>query len=90
MVSGLNHAYRDAHTAIKEQPIETRGVIIGNGSWLGAGVVVTAGVTIGEHCVVGAGSIVTKDIPDYSVVVGNPARVVKAYDPDLGSWVKKS
>lgn len=90
VVSGLNHAYQDAHTAIKDQPIETGAVIIGSGCWLGANVVVTAGVTIGEHCVVAAGSIVTKNIPGYSVVVGNPARVVKAYDPDSGAWVKVS
>lgn len=90
VVSGLNHAYRDANKAIKDQPIETATIKIGNGSWLGAGVVVTAGVAIGEHCVVAAGSIVTKNIPDYSVVVGNPGRVVKTYDAALDAWVKVS
>ena len=90
VVSGLNHAYQDARTAIKDQPIETRAIRVGRGCWLGANVVVTAGVTIGEHCVVAAGSVVTKDIPAYSVVVGNPGRVVKTFDAARQVWVKVS
>ena len=90
VVSGLNHAYRDAGTAIKDQPIEKKAIVIGSGSWLGANVVVTAGVTIGRHCVVAAGSVVTKDIPDYSVAVGNPARVAKHYDAGQDAWVRVS
>ena len=42
---------------------------------------ILAGVTIGKGCVVGAGSIVTKDVEDYSVVVGNPARAIKKVSP---------
>ena len=49
---------------------------------------VVAGVTIGERCQIGAGSVVTKDIPAYSVAVGNPARVIKCYDPEKQTWVK--
>ena len=49
---------------------------------------VVAGVTIGERCQIGAGSVVTKDIPAYSVAVGNPARVIKRYDPENKTWVK--
>ncbi|WP_373514953.1 DapH/DapD/GlmU-related protein [Persicitalea sp.] len=90
VVSGLNHAYQDVRTAIKDQPIEKKMIVIGDGSWLGANVVVTAGVTIGKHCVVAAGSIVTRNIPDHSVAVGNPARVVKTYDSDRDAWVKVS
>ena len=45
--------------------------------WIGANAVITAGVIIGKHCVIGAGSVVTKDIPDGSVAVGSPARIVK-------------
>lgn len=50
---------------------------IGNGCWLGGGVIVLPGVTIGDGCVIGAGSVVTKDIPDNSVAVGNPCRVIR-------------
>ena len=45
-------------------------------------------VTIGQRCQIGAGSVVTKDIPPYSVAVGNPARVVKRYDSDKKEWVR--
>ena len=50
---------------------------IGNGCWLGGGVIVLPGVTIGDGCVIGAGSVVTKDIPDNSLAVGNPCRVIR-------------
>ena len=54
-----------------------RRITIGNDVWLGAGVIILPEVTIGEKSIIGAGSIVTKDIPPYSVVVGNPAKVIK-------------
>ena len=63
-------------------------VHIGKNCWLGAGVIVLPGITIGDDTVVGAGSVVTKDIPSFSVAVGNPARVIKRYDDALGVWVK--
>ena len=52
-------------------------ITIGNSVWIGGNVIVNPGVTIGNRCVIGAGSVVTKDIPDDSVAVGNPARVVR-------------
>jgi len=62
---------------IKRQPLESRGGIrIGDGAWLGFGVIVLDGVTIGNGAIVGAGSVVTVDIPDNAIAVGNPARIV--------------
>lgn len=55
-------------------------VIIGDDVFIGAEVIILPGVRIGNKCVVGAGAVVTKDIPDNSVAVGNPARVVGTYD----------
>lgn len=52
-------------------------VTVGSHSWIGGDVVITPGVTIGENCVIGAGSVVTKDIPDNSVAVGNPCKVIR-------------
>ncbi len=52
-------------------------ITIGNDVWIGAGVHVMPGVTIGNNVVIGAGSIVVKDIPDNSVAVGNPCRILK-------------
>ncbi len=54
-----------------------RPVTIKNNVWIGANVTILPGVTIGENSVVGAGAIVTKDVPDNSVAVGNPAKVIK-------------
>lgn len=52
-------------------------VTVGSHSWIGGDVVITPGVTIGENCVIGAGSVVTKDIPDKSIAVGNPCKVIR-------------
>ena len=55
---------------------------IGNGCWLGGGVIVLPGVTIGDGSVIGAGSVVTKDIPENSLAVGNPCRVIRKINGD--------
>ena len=54
-----------------------RPITVGNDVWIGANVCVLPGVTIGDGCVIGAGSVVVKDIPSYSVAVGNPCKVIK-------------
>ena len=56
-------------------------IVVGPGAWIGARAVVLPGVTIGENAVVGAGSVVTKDVPPNTVVVGNPARVIRTFEP---------
>ena len=58
-----------------------RPVTIGHSVWIGGSVTILPGVTIGDGCTIGAGSVVTRDIPPYSVAVGNPARVVKKVEP---------
>ena len=60
---------------------------IGEGTWLGEGVCVI-GAKIGKGCVIGANAVVTKDIPDYSVAVGSPAKVIKKYNSDTKRWEK--
>lgn len=52
-------------------------VIIEDDVWIGSGSIILKGVTLGRGCVIGAGSVVTKDVPPYSICVGNPARVIK-------------
>lgn len=86
VMSGLNHSYEAIDTPIHQQPVSTRPIIIGDDCWIGANVVITAGVRIGRHAVVGGGSVVTKDVPPYSVVVGNPARLIRQYDPASATW----
>ena len=57
-------------------------IIVLKGAWIGARAIVLKGVTIGEGAVVGAGSVVTKDVPPYTIVGGNPARVIREIPPD--------
>ena len=77
VVTALNHNFTDCTKRIDEQGISTKEVTIGNDVWIGANATILPGVTIGRHCVVAAGSVVTKDVPDYTVVGGVPARVMK-------------
>lgn len=70
-----------AGTPVMHQASRERDVVIGDGCWLGAHVVVVAGVTIGAGCVVGAGAVVTRDLPPDSVAVGVPARAIAARVP---------
>ena len=58
-----------------------RPVSIGDDCWVGGNVTIMPGVAIGKGCTIAAGSVVTKDIPDFSVAMGTPARVVKKVDP---------
>jgi len=76
-VTALNHHFKDCDKRIDEQGISTKPVVIGDDVWIGANAVVLPGVTIGSHVVVAAGAVVTKDVPDYCVVGGIPAKVIK-------------
>lgn len=56
--------------------------------WIGANCVITAGITIGKGSVIGANSVVTKNIPEYCIAVGNPAKIIKQFDFDQNKWIK--
>jgi acetyltransferase-like isoleucine patch superfamily enzyme len=86
LISGLNHSYEDIDIPIADQGVLVKPITIADDVWIGGNAVILAGINIGRHVVVGAGSVVTRDIPPYSVVVGNPAKVVKAYNIDKGIW----
>jgi acetyltransferase-like isoleucine patch superfamily enzyme len=73
-----NHQYRRDELIRKQAwSTENNFVRIGNDVWIGANVVILPGVTIGNGAVIGAGSVVTRDIPEFAVAIGSPARVVK-------------
>lgn len=87
-ITDQNHGYEDVSIPISRQSQPERAITIGDGSWLGHGSIVLPGVNIGRHVVVGANSVVTTDIPDFSVAVGSPARVVRRYREGVG-WVEE-
>jgi virginiamycin A acetyltransferase len=77
IISGSNqHSFSDLSTPIQQQGGTYTKVTIGKDCWIGNGALVFA--NIGDHSVIGAGSVVTKDIPAYSIAVGNPARVIRS------------
>jgi acetyltransferase-like isoleucine patch superfamily enzyme/glycosyltransferase involved in cell wall biosynthesis len=85
-ISGFNHGYQDGSKNSSVQSLDIRPVSIGEESHIGANSVVLAGCSIGKRCQIGAGSVVTKSIPDFSIAVGNPARVIKQYNFETKVW----
>ncbi len=86
-ITDQNHDYRDVTRPMSQQSMPERSVRIGDGSWLGYGTVVLPGAQIGRHVAVGANSVVSGNLPDFSVAVGSPARVIKQWTPENG-WQK--
>jgi len=72
-----NHKFESIEIPIQYQGHTDEKVIIGNDVWLGANVVVLPGVSVGNHSIVAAGSVITKDVPDFAIVGGVPAKIIK-------------
>lgn len=92
-ISDISHGdYTDSkdashpNTPPDKRPLVTRPVSIGDNVWIGDNVCVLPGVKIGSGCVIGANAVVNKDIPDNSIAVGIPAKVVKYFDNETNSW----
>lgn len=90
-IADYNHEYKNPHIPIKNQGNRTRKgdrVLIEKGTWIGTNAVVVGNVHIGKNCVIGANSVVTKDVPDFCVVAGAPAKIIRKYDEISNSWVR--
>lgn len=72
-----NHNFSDLEKPIRLQGATRKGITIGEDCWIGSKAVILDGVNIGNHVIVAAGAVVNKDIPDYSIVGGVPAKVIK-------------
>lgn len=87
-ITDCDHEYRDIDIPIIKQGIviNNNKIEIGDSSYIGIHSVIVGNVKIGKHCVIGANSVITKSIPDYCVVVGSPARVIKKYSFFTAQW----
>ena len=82
----INHRFNDIDKPMRLQGFqEERPVFIGDDVWIGGKVIILPGVHIGNHCIIGAGSVVTKDVPEWEIVAGNPARIKKYRKDELNN-----
>ena len=92
LIQDHTHGYRDVTLPIWQQGFATEGgrIRIRQGCWIGHGAVIHCDVgelTLGRNCVVAPSSLVNRSFPAYSLIAGNPARVLKQFDPVKGVWV---
>ncbi|WP_107840268.1 acyltransferase [Metasolibacillus meyeri] len=86
-ISNADHTYENINIPIMYQTTKNLGeLIIEENVWIGINVVVTGGIRIGRGSVIGANTVVKKDIPPFSIVVGNPAKIIKMYNPQNSTW----
>lgn len=83
-ILALNHTFENINkTMICQGQQAMKPVIIGNDVWIGTRAIILPGVSIGDHVIIGAGSVVTKSVPDWAIVGGNPAKIIKMRDFSL-------
>jgi len=85
-ISDTDHTYTEVGQHIMDQKLKIKKTVIGSNCFLGVGSAIMPGTTLGNQCIVGAHSVVNGSFPDYSVIVGNPCKIIKTYDN--GRWVK--
>ncbi|PWI57515.1 hypothetical protein BM613_08445 [Sulfoacidibacillus thermotolerans] len=87
-IADVGHSYEDPSVPILISGLtEAKPVHIGDDVLIGVGSFIGPGVTIGNHVMIGANSVVVKDVPSYSVIAGNPARIIKFYDFTSEKWM---
>lgn len=87
-ITNMDHEYQILDQHILNQPMIYKETIIGENCFIGYGASIQAGTILGKHCIVGTNAVVRGVFPDYSVIVGVPARVIKQYDREMQAWIK--
>ncbi len=87
-ITNVDHEYQDIDTHIMKQKLIFNKTQIGENCFIGYGAVIQAGTILGKQCIVGANAVVRGHFPDYCVIVGIPAKIVKRYDALSGIWKK--
>lgn len=88
MITDIDHEYENVNIGIMDQGLIVKSTKIGNNVFIGMGSKIMAGVSIGNHSIIGANAVVTRDIPEYSVAVGIPAKIIKRYNFESKQWEK--
>lgn len=86
MITDIDHEYEDLNLPVAQQPLKVSKTCIGENCFIGSGAKIQAGTILGKHCVVGTNAVVRGTFPDYSVIVGIPAKIVKRYDLERKEW----
>lgn len=89
-ITNIDHDYEEIGKHVVNQEYVIKDTIIGENCYIGMGAAIMAGTKLGKQCIVGANSVVRGEFPDYCVIVGAPARIVKKYDFETGKWEKFS
>ena len=87
-ITNLDHNYENISKNVLQQGYISKETIIGEGCFIGFGSAIQAGTKLGKHCVIGAHSVVRGNFPDYCVIVGCPARIIKKYNVKTNTWEK--
>lgn len=88
-ITDHDHGFGDFSKNLHEQPLTEGGFVkIGDNVFLGVKSSILKNVAIGERSIIAANAVVTKDVPAYSVVAGNPARMIKKFDFELSKWIR--
>lgn len=88
MITDIDHEYQNINLPIGAQTLIIKKTYIGDNCFIGGGAKIQAGTRLGKHCVVGANAVVRGEFPDYCVIVGMPAKVIKRYNGETGLWQK--
>ncbi|UNC93564.1 acyltransferase [Candidatus Contubernalis alkaliaceticus] len=88
-ITNIDHDYRQIGQHVMNQHYLVKETILGKNCFIGYGACIQAGTKLGKQCVVGANAVVRGEFPDYCVIAGVPARIIRQYNKDTGEWQKK-
>lgn len=86
LITDIDHEFHELNTHIMDQPLNIKETIVGDNCFIGAGAKILPGTRLGKQCIIGANSVVKGNFPDYSVIVGIPAKIIKYYDKESNKW----
>ena len=87
-ITNIDHDYKEIDKHILDQEKIIKKTIIGENCFVGIGAAIQAGTVLGKQCIIGANSVVRGEFPDYCVIAGSPAKIIKIYDLETKRWQK--